>query len=53
MVVGFILLTRLKREPKPEDELTRYEQFKRGIITVDDLEDDELAACAFRSKDGR
>ena len=44
---------KIKREPKPEDELTRYEQFKRGIITVDDLEDDELAACAFRSKDGR
>lgn len=44
---------KIKRDEKPEDELTRYEQFKRGIITVDDLEDDELAACAFRSKDGR
>ena len=44
---------KIKREEKPDDELTRYEQFKRGIITVDDLEDDELAACAFRSKDGR
>lgn len=46
-------LDKIKRDEKPEDELSRYEQFKRGIITVDDLEDDELAACAFRSKDGK
>ncbi|HNK88446.1 MAG TPA: hypothetical protein PKL27_09290, partial [Nitrosomonas sp.] len=46
-------LDKVKKESKPDSELSRYEQFKRGIITVDDLEDDELAACAFRSKDGR
>lgn len=44
---------KIKRDEKPEEDLTRYEQFKRGIITVDDLEDDELAACAFRSKNGK
>jgi hypothetical protein len=40
-------------DTRAEADLSRYEQFKRGIITVEDLEDDELAACAFRSKDGR
>lgn len=33
--------------------LSRYQQFLKGIITVDDLDDEELATCGFRAKNGR
>lgn len=33
--------------------LSRYQLFKAGQITVDDLDDEELATCGFRAKDGR
>ena len=33
--------------------LSRYRQFQAGQIGVDDLDDEELAACGFRSTDGR
>ena len=35
------------------EALSRYKQFLKGMITVDDLDDEELACCGFRSKSGR
>ncbi|AYN58069.1 terminase small subunit [Mycobacterium phage Fowlmouth] len=32
--------------------LSRYRQFQEGIITVDDLDDEELAQCGFKAKNG-
>jgi hypothetical protein len=32
--------------------LSRYRQFQAGQITVDDLDDEELAACGFRASNG-
>lgn len=32
--------------------LSRYRQFQAGQITVDDLDDEELAACGFRATNG-
>lgn len=32
--------------------LSRYRQFQAGQITVDDLDDEELATCGFRSSSG-
>ena len=34
------------------ESLSRYRQFQAGQITVDDLDDEELAACGFRAKNG-
>jgi hypothetical protein len=34
------------------ESLSRYRQFMAGQLTVDDLEDEELATCGFRSKNG-
>jgi hypothetical protein len=34
------------------ESLSRYRQFQAGQITVDDLDDEELAACGFRSSNG-
>lgn len=33
--------------------LSRYKQYLAGIITVDDLDDEELASCGFRARNGR
>lgn len=41
----------LTEEVDPES-LSRHAQFKAGIITVEDLDDEELAAGGFRSKNG-
>lgn len=38
---------------KETEQFTRYQQFKAGQITIDDLDDEEIAACGFRAKDGR
>lgn len=35
------------------EALSRYNQFKAGQITVDDLDDEELASCGFRARNGR
>ena len=35
------------------ESLSRYNQFLAGQITVDDLDDEELATCGFRSTNGR
>jgi hypothetical protein len=32
--------------------MSRYKQFKAKLITVDDLDDEELAMCGFRTKNG-
>lgn len=40
-------------EPSQDSALSRYNAFKAGKIGVDDLDDEELAACGFRAKDGR
>jgi hypothetical protein len=34
------------------ESLSRYRQFQAGQITVDDLDDEELAACGFRASNG-
>lgn len=34
------------------ESLSRYRQFMAGQLTVDDLEDEELAACGFRASNG-
>ena len=34
------------------ESLSRYRQFQAGYLTVDDLDDEELAHCGFRSKNG-
>lgn len=48
-------LDKLEKE-LPEDqetqELSRYQQFMAGQITVDDLDDEELAVGGFRNKNG-
>lgn len=36
-----------------QQSLTRYQLFKAGQLTVEDLDDEELATCGFRAKDGR
>jgi hypothetical protein len=47
-------LDKLVKDVEPEEiSLTRYQQFKAGQIGVDDLDDEELATCGFRSTDGR
>jgi hypothetical protein len=43
----------VKDNEDPTPSLSRYRQFQAGQITVDDLDDEELAACGFRAKDGR
>lgn len=35
------------------EALSRYRQFQAGQITVDDLDDEELATCGFRASNGR
>lgn len=42
----------VKKDEKPTPT-TRYKQFLDGIITVEDLDDEELATCGFRASDGR
>lgn len=40
----------------PEDKaqgLSRYQQFKQGFLTEDDLDDEELATASFRARNGR
>lgn len=44
---------KIKKEARSTDDMSRAEQFRKGLLTLEDLEDDELAACAFRTKDGR
>lgn len=49
-------LVKDEQEPtnKREGEaLSRYRQFQAGQITVDDLDDEELATCGFRATNGR
>lgn len=41
-----------KATSEEEEPLTRYKQFQAGIITVDDLDDEELGQCGFRAKNG-
>ena len=54
-------LNRLDRLVKDKEEaanaaesqgLSRYRQYQEGLITVDDLDDDELAQCGFKAKNG-
>jgi hypothetical protein len=35
------------------EALSRYRQFQAGQITVEDLDDEELATCGFRASNGR
>ena len=35
------------------ESLSRYQAFKKGLITVEDLDDEELACCGFRASNGR
>lgn len=35
-----------------EGELSRWRQFQKGLITVDDLDDEELSQCGFRTHNG-
>lgn len=39
--------------PELEARMTRYQKFLSGIITADDLDDEELAKGGFREEDGR
>lgn len=45
-------LDRVRKDEKPT-ATTRYKQFLDGDLTVDDLDDEELACCGFRASDGR
>lgn len=38
--------------PQEAQSLSRYKQFLAGQITVDDLDDEELAVCGFRAANG-
>lgn len=38
--------------PQETQALSRYKQFLAGQLTVDDLEDEELATCGFRAANG-
>jgi hypothetical protein len=40
-------------EDGPPQQLSRYRQFLAGQITVDDLDDEELALCGFKQSDGK
>jgi hypothetical protein len=38
---------------REKESLSRYALYKAGQITVDDLDDEELATCGFRAKNGK
>lgn len=46
-------LARRNGEPVPKKELSRNQQLDQGLITVRDLDDEELARQTCRNKDGK
>ncbi len=47
-----VIDTREKVNDQATESLSRYKQFLAGQITTDDLDDEELATCGFRAKNG-